>query len=107
MAHAKRHTGSILLRSFVSREFARISAQRVELIAYLSDDREDVVAGALTRSRSNAILTDEMRTFLQAQSSQRCESVLLSRRVQLSCYHKTGQLTESRADPQLSGARAR
>jgi len=57
----------------------------------------------LTWSR---ILTARGATFPSA-SPVNDENCVPVSRVRPSCYHKTGQLTESRADPQLSGAHAR
>lgn len=57
----------------------------------------------LTRPR---ILTARDATFSSASPATDENCVSISR-VQPSCYHKTGQLTESRADPQSSAAHAR
>lgn len=104
MAHAKCHRGSIYYGPLAR---ARISGGEMLTRKARARRRPRPRPPRSTRSR---ILTAAGATFLSSadvQLATRSVCVCLPSRVRPSCYHKTGQLTESRADPQLSDAHAR
>lgn len=103
MAYAKRHTGSILhaLNLLIHANFREAlnwsSARITEGTTRMSTSCFDAI---------DSMQYSPTRCDVLKSSSTSNLNTCFSHRVQPSCYHKTGQLTGSRADSQLSGAHA-